>query len=519
MRQVLLRVLAIVAFAALGLGVAQSAAAHTGLDSSVPAADTTTTVVVDAVTLTFTEAVTELADGFSAFDGDGTVRTPSQVERPDDTTVVLRFDPPLSNGDVGIRWAVTSADGHVVDDAFAFTVDAALPPVADEIAPAQPTAPADSPAEPVESTPEEAETPAASTPGDDVDEQFAADAAAMGHTADEHAEHLAFVEAEIAAERARQAQSLDEFLDTETASQPVAASFARAVSFPALAVAVGGVIALALVVRGPRSELDAVRTLVVIAAAVVVVASAIEYVASVSAVGDSIATAFTSGTDRSFALRIVGGALLAAAVVGSRHVPLAVRPARSVSAAVAVADAATVERTDRTADTATWQPRSAVLLVGAIVLLVGSFAFDGHTTTTGWWALHAVVTMVHVAAGSIWAGGVVVLAVLALLRRRDERTIAPLVARFSRLATVSLIAVAVAGTAMTVTVLDSVDALWTTSWGRVIAVKSLAVAIAAGLGAHHHLKVRAGATALMRTRLRATLAVEAVALVAAAVVP
>ena len=58
--------------------------------------------------------------------------------------------------------------------------------------------------------------------------------------------------------------------------------------------------------------------------------------------------------------------------------------------------------------------------------------------------------------------------------------------RFSRVASVALASVAVAGTALAIAILDSPSELFTTSWGRLLIVKVLAVAIAAGIGAYNH---------------------------------
>jgi copper transport protein len=61
-----------------------------------------------------------------------------------------------------------------------------------------------------------------------------------------------------------------------------------------------------------------------------------------------------------------------------------------------------------------------------------------------------------------------------------------LVVRFSGVATVALGAVAVAGMIMAVFVLDSFGELTGTVWGRVLLLKTAAVAIASGFGAYNH---------------------------------
>ena len=61
--------------------------------------------------------------------------------------------------------------------------------------------------------------------------------------------------------------------------------------------------------------------------------------------------------------------------------------------------------------------------------------------------------------------------------------------RFSRVATVSLLAVIAAGALMAVFVLDSFSELTGTEWGQILLLKVGAVAIAALLGAHNHFRL------------------------------
>jgi methionine-rich copper-binding protein CopC len=112
--------------AALVVGPATSVSAHTDLESSSPAADSTVDVPVGEITLTFTEPVTPVANAFEVLDPQGNISTPS-FGTTDDVVYVLTIDPPIGGGEVGVRYEVASADGHVVDGAFAFTVSAPPP--------------------------------------------------------------------------------------------------------------------------------------------------------------------------------------------------------------------------------------------------------------------------------------------------------------------------------------------------------------------------------------------------------
>lgn len=157
---------------------------------------------------------------------------------------------------------------------------------------------------------------------------------------------------------------------------------------------------------------------------------------------------------------------------------------------------------------------------GLVGLAIGvlSFSFDGHTVTEGPRVAHLAANAVHVTAGAVWFGGIVALLVVAALRHRTGPSIAGLVLRFSSVATVAILCVAVAGAAMTLLIIDDVDDLTDSVWGRRLIVKLVAVGIALVIGAYHHfvtvprLAAPGGATLLELARARTTLAVEALVL-------
>ena len=131
-----------------------------------------------------------------------------------------------------------------------------------------------------------------------------------------------------------------------------------------------------------------------------------------------------------------------------------------------------------------------VALVGMAAVGV-SFMFDGHTLTGDPSAVARASTLVHVVFAGVWLGGVVVMA--NILARR-WRAAVPLDAsamalRFSRVAAVSLVLVAVAGAALAWTIVDSPSDLVSGAWGRLLILKVSLVAIAAALGAYNHFKV------------------------------
>ena len=123
-------------------------------------------------------------------------------------------------------------------------------------------------------------------------------------------------------------------------------------------------------------------------------------------------------------------------------------------------------------------------LVGALAV-TGSFALFGHASefVPKWLSIGA--DAVHVSAAALWLGGLVGLAMV--MRSRDDTQVdstAGIIDRFSGLAMVSVIALAVSGLALTLTGSDaSWTALVSTTWGRLVLVKiailALVVVIAA----------------------------------------
>ena len=136
-----------------------------------------------------------------------------------------------------------------------------------------------------------------------------------------------------------------------------------------------------------------------------------------------------------------------------------------------------------------WQPTvdSAGALLGAIAV-VAAHLFDGHTVTKGDRLWTGLADIVHVTGGAIWAGGVLMLTAVLWRRHRHGRQLRALqlAIRFSVVATLALVAVGVAGVALTVIVLDSPSELWATEWGRTLIAKTLFVAAAAAAGGYNH---------------------------------
>lgn len=130
------------------------------------------------------------------------------------------------------------------------------------------------------------------------------------------------------------------------------------------------------------------------------------------------------------------------------------------------------------------------LRVAGAVLALASFLVDGHTRTVDPAWLMLTGDVVHLAGGAVWLGG------LALLVRRLRTTRladdplggAELVRDWSRVATVAVVAVVVAGWAMSWATVRTTDAL-TTAYGTTLLVKLGVAVLVIALGAYNHFGV------------------------------
>jgi copper transport protein len=127
------------------------------------------------------------------------------------------------------------------------------------------------------------------------------------------------------------------------------------------------------------------------------------------------------------------------------------------------------------------------LLLGAA--LVAGSPMSGHQATeTNSSPLTQGVDWVHLLAASIWAGGLaVVAACIWPLAPSLRRTV---FVRFSRLATVLVGVIVLAGTYLSVVRLTDLADLWSTGYGRVLLLKLGLVGLAFGWGALHNFVVR-----------------------------
>lgn len=422
------------------------AAAHTDFESSTPDDGAVVDGPLDEIVLRFTNPAEPAGDGFVVLDPTGAVTMPSSVDDTDGTEFVLSFDPPLAAGAYGVRWQVRAGDAHPIDGSFRFEVTVAAA-----------------------ATPASGDAPSTSV--------LAADTTASAGSAPD----------------AATAAALDELLERTAPADDGSAlgRFGRSLTFLGTIFAVGVVAALTWVIRGRRDELTTQLGWVRLAGVAITAGGVVELAALQAVEPTGVAELLGTKAGAAALLKIVGGvAIWSGFHAGAGRI---VAPARSVSAAVAFAPT-TAGRPELVGEGQhRWTPTAASAFgLAGLAVALASFWFDGHTVSRGPWALHAAANLVHVGAAAVWGGGVFAMTALAWMRRRaaEPTDLAPMVVRFSPLATVSLVAVIGAGAAMAMMIVDGPGDLVGTSWGRVLLAKVAVVAVAAGMGAYNHFRLR-----------------------------
>ena len=176
-------------------------------------------------------------------------------------------------------------------------------------------------------------------------------------------------------------------------------------------------------------------------------------------------------------------------------------------------------------------PRAVLLAVATGALLVVPALLGNAGVADAWLVIPANV--LHVAAAATWTGGIACLLVLCSVPAAPAdrtRLLAALVARFSAIALLAVLAIAFSGLLEGLVLVRRVDALVTTGYGRLVAIKALLLCGLAALGAVqrgrtlpdlHDAAAGAGdpatAARLLRTVLRAEATLLALVLVASGV--
>ncbi|WP_435819639.1 copper resistance CopC/CopD family protein [Micromonospora tulbaghiae] len=157
---------------------------------------------------------------------------------------------------------------------------------------------------------------------------------------------------------------------------------------------------------------------------------------------------------------------------------------------------------------------------GIILAVLGGAALftwplAGHAAASPAPAVSVVVDAVHLGGMAVWLGGLVMLAVF-LLRRADERELDAILPIWSRWAALAVAALLLAGTVQGLIEVASIQALFDTTYGRLLLAKIVLFALVIGVAAYSRALVRrrvaAGRPGAMRRAVVAELAITAVVL-------
>ena len=441
------------------------AGAHTGFESSSPADGSVLDSPVEEITLVFTGEAEPAGEGFEVLDVDGQLREPETASTVDGLTYVLGFNPPLAGGTVGVRWKVKAADAHPIEGTFVFEVAASL---------ASPSVAAAAPQKPPEQ--------------------------------------------DLAGENEAALRAFTASLGEASNSPQRVAALSRIAGIVGALVGIGALVFAATALRGSDEDIRTVLLWAQRAGALVVFGAIGELIGQLAVEAgewsqlwypSNILSVLWAPFGLSVLLRFGGGMALTSGgetyVIEARHARdpvLALKQLVPVGAGVGGQsrgeDLSWTDESDFRAgahgayvhhDDTAWAPtaESGAAFVGALTILA-SFLFDGHTVTEGIPWVTAVLDVVHVAAGAVWAGGVTMLVVVLWGRHRAGRDVRALqlAIRFSVIAAIALVAVAIAGVGLTVIILDSPSELWSTAWGRLLMAKTAVVGVAAMMGGYNH---------------------------------
>lgn len=138
-----------------------------------------------------------------------------------------------------------------------------------------------------------------------------------------------------------------------------------------------------------------------------------------------------------------------------------------------------------------WRGRPDWALLGATVAAPASYLLKGHTRSMDPTWLLMAGDAVHLAAGAVWLGGLVLLALTVRARAVDDDPAgaARLVSRFSTAALGTVIALTVSGTAMAWALVRTPDALVSTGYGWTLLAKLTLVALAVAIAAYNRTRL------------------------------
>ena len=294
-----LLVIAVVTLA--GLSIGESVSAHTDFAGSTPSDGEVVTDPVTLVTLVFTGESEQAGEGFVVLDASGQVRAPIAVSSLDNKVFTLTFDPPLTGGEIGVKWSVRAADAHPIEGAFSFTVLAPSP--AGAVPATVPTTTID-----VNTT---------ATSNADMSQMSADGSMSMD-------EMMSMDETMPMDEM----MSMDEFLAVESARPGESqATIGRLFSFAGIAMAIGGIAFAATTLRGDSTEIRSLVNGLRIVGGAITIGAAIEYGGVARIAGESLLGYWTSSPGFATVLRMLAGLAIAAGLAATT---VGIRPSRKL---------------------------------------------------------------------------------------------------------------------------------------------------------------------------------------------
>lgn len=448
--------------------VAVPALAHADLVSVTPADGAVVSEPVERFELVFTAAVEPVESGMRLLHGNHTMDI--TVFQPSEDTVVVELVEPISSGRYALFWKVQSADAHVIEGT-----------TAGEVAIPADSAKDGSAAQSTGATAEGA-TPAAPTTTIAAEEPLIIVNTSLPPRA-----------FEVAAAAVAQDAPIGRWIS----------AVGRWILMAGGLLAIGALVFAGTSLVGIQAEVRRAVRWVRRGGALVLVGTLIEVIGVSTTVAGSLAAALSvsslvdvlAGTfGVAVLLRLAGGIALLADPRLAATVPVGRASLGGDEPSVTAGDTALEPGSVMTESPAMryrLDLKQEWVMIAGILVFAMSFAFDGHTASVTPSVVARTSSLVHVLAGGVWFGGLVVLADT-LTRRWASKT--PLDAgattlRFSRSASVALGAVALAGLALTWTILDSPSDLVSGTWGRLLLVKVGLVAAVVCLGAYNHFKV------------------------------
>ncbi len=483
------------------VSIALPVLAHADLVSVTPGDGTVASEPIEQFELVFTAAVDPVISGTRLLTGRHVLDV--AVFQPSDATIIIEPVEPLTGGRYTLFWKVQSADAHVIEGTV----------VVEVVSPGT-TAEGDTAATASESDPEETAAEAASS-------------TTIGATTTT----LPMVNTSLPPRAFVTAQAAVTNSNADTVAGEWIARVGGWVMMIGGLIAIGAFVFAGTSLVGSRAEvrravgwvrrggiLVLVGTLVEVLGASTMLAGSLSGALSPSTLVDILAGTFGVAV----LLRLGGGIILLqdprlAATVTLKG-PSPVQGASHVETTDA-AQGASVAVTESRAVRYHLDMKQEWAIIAGILAVAASFTFDGHTASVDPTVVARASSFVHVLAGGVWFGGLVVMADTLTRRWRAGTPLdaAAMAVRFSRSAVMAFIVLALAGLALTWTIVEAPSDLVSTSWGRLLLVKVGLVASAAVMGGYNHFSVMPrldapSANASASSQLRRIVTVETVML-------